>query len=98
MSIMGDGKFKAIQFCCEEFKNECQGDEHITYDHTTNTWNVHGCCGGNCYVLNNIKHCPYCGDKLPHVKSVPVRESNYDNQGNHRGFAGIGKTTIKDGD
>lgn len=29
------------------------------------SWNVNGCCGGGCYVLENIQFCPYCGTKLP---------------------------------
>jgi len=27
-------------------------------------WNINGCCGG-CYVVQDIKHCPFCGEKLP---------------------------------
>lgn len=30
------------------------------------TWNVNGCCGGGCYVLDDIKFCPFCGAKLSH--------------------------------
>lgn len=29
------------------------------------SWNVNGCCGGGCYVLNEIKFCPFCGTALP---------------------------------
>lgn len=28
------------------------------------TWHVNGCCGGGCYVLQNIIHCPFCGEEL----------------------------------
>ena len=28
------------------------------------SWNVNGCCGGGCYVLCDIKYCPFCGAKL----------------------------------
>lgn len=28
-------------------------------------WAVNGCCGGGCYVLEDIKFCPFCGAKLP---------------------------------
>jgi hypothetical protein len=27
-------------------------------------WHVNGCCGGGCFVLTNIKFCPFCGTKL----------------------------------
>jgi hypothetical protein len=33
------------------------------------SWNVNGCCGGGCYVLNEIKFCPFCGTKLPATQS-----------------------------
>jgi hypothetical protein len=29
------------------------------------TWNVNGCCGGGCFVLTNVRFCPFCGTKLP---------------------------------
>ena len=28
------------------------------------TWNINGCCGGGCYVVSDMKFCPYCGGKL----------------------------------
>lgn len=28
------------------------------------TWNVNGCCGGGCHVLEEINFCPFCGSKL----------------------------------
>jgi hypothetical protein len=28
-------------------------------------WNVNGCCGGGCYVVQDIRHCPFCGANLP---------------------------------
>ena len=28
------------------------------------SWNVNGCCGGECYVVKNMKFCPYCGTGL----------------------------------
>lgn len=32
-------------------------------------WQVNGCCGGGCYVLNDLKFCPWCGNKLEATKS-----------------------------
>lgn len=32
------------------------------------TWNVNGCCGGGCYVLIDLKFCPWCGTKLKGLK------------------------------
>ncbi len=28
------------------------------------TWAINGCCGGGCYVVNDMRFCPYCGAKL----------------------------------
>jgi len=25
------------------------------------SWNINGCCGGGCYVVTNMRFCPYCG-------------------------------------
>ncbi len=32
-------------------------------------WCVNGCCGGGCFVLAEVKFCPYCGAKLPEVEA-----------------------------
>lgn len=34
-------------------------------------WHVNGCCGGGCYVLHDIKFCPFCGTKLPPQSPAP---------------------------
>lgn len=28
------------------------------------TWSINGCCGGGCYVVNEMRFCPYCGTDL----------------------------------
>lgn len=30
-----------------------------------NNWAINGCCGGGCYVIREMKFCPFCGTKLP---------------------------------
>jgi hypothetical protein len=36
------------------------------------TWNINGCCGGGCYVVTDMRFCPYCGTKLqPHARHKP---------------------------
>jgi hypothetical protein len=27
-------------------------------------WNINGCCGGGCFIVTQMKFCPYCGSKL----------------------------------
>lgn len=34
-------------------------------------WSVNGCCGG-CFVLSNIKHCPFCGTSLARLEVTRV--------------------------
>lgn len=29
------------------------------------SWAINGCCGGGCFVITDMKHCPFCGIKLP---------------------------------
>ena len=48
--------------CCLSI-TEAVAKDQITFE--AGTWNVFGCCGGNCYVLDNILCCPWCGQKLP---------------------------------
>ena len=55
MSFVGGGLLYP-----EEFKPNTQGE----YDETTKKWNVNGCCGGGCFVLTDIKYCPWCGKSL----------------------------------
>lgn len=28
------------------------------------TWNINGCCGGGCFVVSEMRYCPFCGTKL----------------------------------
>jgi len=55
-----------IKFCCEKFADR--------FSHNLNRpsaivkdqgkWYVNGCCGGGCFVISNMKFCPWCGTKL----------------------------------
>lgn len=33
-------------------------------------WHVAGCCGGGCYVLTDLKFCPWCSAPLPEAVST----------------------------
>ena len=67
-----------MKFCCDELAEnvETYGGEPGLYPinmrpvgqierDEDKRWNVNGCCGGGCYVLHDIKFCPFCGTKLP---------------------------------
>lgn len=28
------------------------------------TWSINGCCGGGCFVVVDMRYCPYCGTRL----------------------------------
>ena len=28
------------------------------------TWNINGCCGGGCYVVTEMRFCPFCGSHV----------------------------------
>ena len=35
-------------------------------DTDSETWNINGCCGGGCFVVTEMRFCPFCGSKLEH--------------------------------
>lgn len=40
------------------------------------SWAVNGCCGGGCFVLDDLRFCPWCGSALPsepHPKQAKER-------------------------
>lgn len=50
--------------CCDQFVEMFDANQIERCDYGS-SWNVHGCCGGGCYVLTEIKFCPFCGARLP---------------------------------
>jgi len=70
-----------MKFCCEKFAEEsanvqAASDGTFVYasrhraiepDDDGETWNVNGCCGG-CFVLTEMRYCPFCGSKLEFPK------------------------------
>ena len=36
-----------------QFEKDCDG-----------SWNINGCCGGGCYVVTEMRFCPFCGASL----------------------------------
>jgi len=60
--------------CCEKWAKNTSSYEGIAGQYpeemqplaqierrTNGTWSVNGCCGGGCYVLTDVKFCPFCG-------------------------------------
>lgn len=55
-----------MNFCCSRMKEELEAHswERIIVKDSSGEWNINGCCGGGCFVLSDIRHCPFCGTKL----------------------------------
>ena len=48
--------------CCEAF--EAHTGTHNKGFEFFDGWHLNGCCGGGCYVLADIRYCPFCGTHL----------------------------------
>jgi hypothetical protein len=56
------------EYCCKRFA------EHADREFNSNggfekrefseMWNINGCCGGGCFVVRDVKFCPFCGTNL----------------------------------
>lgn len=90
-----------MQFCCDEFMQAVTSHKafkggYNTYpksiepigqiEQVDGEWHVNGCCGGGCYVLVDLKFCPFCGFKLSEMtianNQEGTAEGNVDTQGN----------------
>lgn len=69
-----------MNYCCDRFKKESgevkamagggflypsgmKSNPQFEPDEN-GTWNINGCCGGGCYVVTDVKFCPFCGVSL----------------------------------
>lgn len=68
------------QYCCEAFAKQAgylqppagggymyppSARPHAQFERDEDgTWNINGCCGGGCYVVEDMRFCPYCGASL----------------------------------
>ncbi len=52
------------EYCCEEFDSNIRNSGGFEIDTTIGEVNVGGCCGGGCFVLSELKYCPYCGKEI----------------------------------
>ena len=44
-------------------------DAQIEHNPEAGSWDVYGCCGGQCFVLTDLKFCPWCG--APRTSAEP---------------------------
>lgn len=75
-----DAAGQAPTFCCDRFAHEAGHLQALAgggfayppgmrpsaqfQRDSDGTWNVNGCCGGGCYVITEMRFCPFCGSKL----------------------------------
>lgn len=55
------------KYCCEKFAQEAgklQKPIAQFERQEDGTWAINGCCGGGCYVVQEMRFCPFCGSSL----------------------------------
>ena len=67
------------KYCCDKFAKAAghlqapvgggslypyQLPPYAQFERDAGTWNINGCCGGGCYVVTEMKFCPFCGSSL----------------------------------
>jgi len=68
------------KFCCDAFAEEAghlqspaggglyppemRPSAQFEPDEDGKTWNINGCCGGGCFVVTDMKFCPFCGSAI----------------------------------
>lgn len=69
-------------YCCEAFAKQAKELQApagggiyppewrplAQFEQNNGTWHINGCCGGGCYVVTNMRFCPYCGNRLEEEK------------------------------
>lgn len=60
--------------CCKDFENS----RCISFE--AGKWSVAGCCGGDCNVLDGIRFCPFCGEKLNSADTLAASTINPDSE------------------
>lgn len=55
-----------LAHCCKEFEDSSTYNDEVFEPpiEYSDGWQINGCCG-HCYVVTDIKYCPFCGTKLP---------------------------------
>ena len=51
-------------FCCQQFAEHVEQTSGEFERDSYGEWNIGGCCGGGCYVVQKMQFCPFCGTKL----------------------------------
>lgn len=75
------------KYCCAEFEKNATTHQAFAgggflyprgfqptgqFEEYDGAWSINGCCGGGCYVVNQMKFCPFCGTNLLPTPSMKV--------------------------
>ncbi len=50
----------------------CPNDNGQVTQDEDGTWSVYGCCGSQCYVLSEMRFCPFCGKAIAPPPAAPA--------------------------
>lgn len=53
--------------CCDKWTEHAKLDHNASgsfWQDDDGTWNITGCCGGGCFVVDQIAFCPFCGKSV----------------------------------
>lgn len=74
-----------MTYCCEKFAEQAgrlqapsgggiyppEMRPSAQFQRDENGWHINGCCGGGCYVVTDMRFCPYCGSALTSAAVEP---------------------------
>lgn len=59
-----------MKYCCEQFESKANRESRdYLFEPYNGAWVINGCCGGGCFVVSNMKYCPYCGVELKELST-----------------------------
>jgi hypothetical protein len=58
--------------CCSRFAEAVDKNSGEFERDEAGRWNIGGCCGGGCYVVEDMRFCPFCGTEIsPKSENIP---------------------------
>jgi len=52
------------EYCCDRFNEIIRDSGGFEMYEKDKEVHVGGCCGGGCFVLSDLKYCPFCGKEI----------------------------------
>mgnify|MGYP001559384963 CR=1 FL=1 len=54
--------------CCDAMIRCFNAPDAIEWADEESGWSIPGCCGGGCYVMEQMIYCPFCGSEMPKLE------------------------------